>query len=144
MIYCSGALFYATKTSRFLLLHRTQGKNSQCWGLVGGSLEGTETAWEGLLRETAEEIGFVPDILKTFPLEKYVNSKETFEYNTYLCIIKEEFIPQLNKEHNGYTWCSYNNWPKPLHRGLQSTFNNKVNRAKIDTVLEVAHYLDKI
>jgi len=35
-IVCSGALFYALNTKRFLFLHRTGGKTAGTWGLVGG------------------------------------------------------------------------------------------------------------
>ena len=67
-IVCSGALFYALDTSRFLFLHRAQGKHKNMWGLVGGTNEGVETPWEGLKREIQEEIGDLPTIKKTIPL----------------------------------------------------------------------------
>jgi len=35
-IVCSGALFYATGTKRFLFLQRTDKKTQGMWGLVGG------------------------------------------------------------------------------------------------------------
>ena len=41
-IICSGALFYAKKSKRFLFLHRTQGKQKDLWGLVGGTNEDKE------------------------------------------------------------------------------------------------------
>ena len=56
-IICSGALVYARSTKRFLLLHRTQGRAKDVWGLVGGTNEKAETPWEGLRREIFEEIG---------------------------------------------------------------------------------------
>ena len=58
-IICSGALFYALDTKRFLLLHRANGRKNKLWGLVGGTNEGVETPWEGLQREIKEEIGSV-------------------------------------------------------------------------------------
>ena len=51
-----GALFYTLDTQRFLLLHRTQSKQNQVWGLVGGTTT-NENLWEGLQREIKEEIG---------------------------------------------------------------------------------------
>jgi hypothetical protein len=42
-IICSGALFYTLDTNRFLLLHRTQSKQNDVWGLVGGTNEEKET-----------------------------------------------------------------------------------------------------
>ena len=66
-IICSGALFYARNSKRFLFLHRTQGKQKNLWGLVGGTNEEEETPWEGLRREITEEIGKV-EITKSIPL----------------------------------------------------------------------------
>ena len=54
-IICSGALFYAKKSKRFLFLHRTQGKQKDLWGLFGGTNEDRETPWSALQREIKEE-----------------------------------------------------------------------------------------
>ncbi|NKB47576.1 MAG: NUDIX domain-containing protein [Legionellales bacterium] len=61
-IICSGALFYSLSTKRFLLLHRTQSKTKNQWGLVGGTNERSESPWEALQREIKEEIGTIKDI----------------------------------------------------------------------------------
>lgn len=132
----SGALFYCLETSRFLLLHRTKA-GKECWGLVGGKLEGKESPWEGLRREIDEEIGLSVDIIKSIPLETFISNDEHFRYHTYLCIVRNEFIPILNAEHNGYSWASIENWPKPLHDGLSKTIRNKTSRGKLDTVLRL-------
>jgi ADP-ribose pyrophosphatase YjhB (NUDIX family) len=141
-IICSGALFYTLNTNRFLFLHRAQGKRADMWGLVGGTNESCETPFEGLKREIKEEIGFIPDIKKTLPLESFVSTDDKFHFHTYLCIISEEFIPQLNSEHNGYAWCSFTKWPKPLHHGLRNTLQSKVNIKKLETVFETIKLLD--
>lgn len=135
-IVCSGALFYALDTKRFLLLHRTQGRTKELWGLVGGTNEGCETPWEGLRREIDEEIGST-DILKTIPLETFVSNDEHFSFHTYLCVVKNEFLPKLNKEHDGYAWVSFGKWPKPLHNGLNSTLRSKANQNKLETVIHL-------
>lgn len=141
-IVCSGALFYSLNTQRFLFLHRSNGKRSNnVWGLVGGTNEGCETPWEGLKREIVEEIGEVT-IKKTIPLETFVSNDSKFKFHTYLCIIDKEFLPTLNTEHDGYSWCSFGMWPKPLHYGLQNTLNKKVNLKKLETVFEVINLLD--
>ena len=64
-IICSGALFYSLKTQRFLLLHRTQSKQKHVWGLVGGTNGKNEAPWPALQREIHEEVGELPDIIKT-------------------------------------------------------------------------------
>ena len=141
-IVCSGALFYSLNTNRFLFLHRTQGKHKNMWGLVGGTNEGAETPWEGLQREIKEEIGDVTTINKTIPLETFISNDSKFLFHTYLCLIDKEFIPDLNKEHDGYAWVSFGHWPKPLHFGLQNTLTKKVNLSKLKTVCEVIDLLD--
>ncbi len=136
-IVCSGALFYALNTKRFLLLHRTQSKNSNVWGLVGGTNDETETPWEGLQREIQEEIGMFPEIKKTVPLETFVSHDKHFNFHTYLCVIKEEFIPILNNEHDGFAWVTFGKWPKPLHQGLYATVKSSANIKKLQTLFQV-------
>lgn len=140
-IVCSGALFYALDTKRFLFIHRTQGRHKNLWGLVGGTNEGTETPWQGLQREIQEEIGSV-DIVKTMPLESFVSNDDHFQFHTYLTLVSHEFIPMLNHEHNGYAWVSFGKWPKPLHQGLRNTLQNKTIQNKLQTVLQVIDLLD--
>jgi len=135
-IVCSGALFYALNSKRFLFLHRARGKQGNMWGLVGGTNEGAETPWEGLKREIVEEIGPV-EIKKTIPLETFISNDNKFSFHTYLCVVKEDFIPKLNEEHDGYAWVSFSQWPKPLHHGLRNTLQNKTNLAKLQTVFQV-------
>lgn len=136
-ITCSGALFYALSTKRFLFLHRTKTKTKNLWGIVGGTNEDKETPYTGLLREINEEIGFEPDIQKSIPLETFVSNDEHFHFHTYLCVVNEEFIPTLNCEHNGYAWVNFGAWPKPLHNGLQNTLRSKINQNKLKTIIEV-------
>lgn len=136
-IICSGALFYSLDTQRFLFLHRTQSKAKNLWGLVGGTNEDKETPWQGLQREIKEEIGVLPHIDKTIPLETFVSSDEHFNFHTYLCVVKEEFIPKLNEEHDGYAWVNFGSWPKPLHNGLQNTLRSKTNQNKLKTIIQL-------
>ena len=142
-IACSGALFYSLKTKRFLFLHRRNGKHNNLWGLVGGTNEGSETPWEGLQREITEEIGELPSITKTMPLETFVSTDSKFQFHTYLCVVEDEFIPHLNEEHDGYAWVSFGHWPKPLHHGLRNTLQSKINLNKLQTVFQVIDLLDK-
>jgi 8-oxo-dGTP pyrophosphatase MutT (NUDIX family) len=140
-IVCSGALFYALDTKRLLFLHRAKGKHNNLWGLVGGTNEGQETPFEGLKREIKEEIGISSGFIKTIPLETFVSNDNKFNFHTYLIVIKQEFIPILNDEHNGYAWVSFSKWPKPLHHGLRNTLQSKVNLKKLETVFQVVDLL---
>jgi len=140
-IVCSGAIFYAKVTNRILLLQKSNGKHKNTWGLVGGTNESGETPWQGLQREVQEEIGTLPEIIKTLPLESFVSNDNRFNFHTYLCVIEKEFTPQLSEEHKGWAWCSIDSCPRPLHQGLRSSFGNKTIRNKLQTVFEIMDLL---
>ena len=137
-IVCSGGLFLAKDTHRFLFLLRTQGKTAGTWGLVGGKKEPTDTtAYDILTREIAEEVGRTPTIKKVIPLELFVSNDQQFQYNTYVLIVEKEFIPTLNDEHAGYAWCDFSHWPKPLHQGVKTSLSSKSNHVKLEILLEL-------
>jgi len=136
-IVCSGALFYAKSTRRFLLLQKAEGKHAGTWGLVGGTNIEGESAWQGLQREVLEEIGQMPTILKTIPLETFVSNDTVFNFHTYLCVVDTEFVPVLSNEHKGWAWSTIDYAPKPLHQGLRNSFGNKIIRTKLQTVFDI-------
>lgn len=137
-IVCSGGLFLAKDTQRFLFLIRTQGKTAGTWGFVGGKKEPTDlNAFQALKREIEEEVGKVDNISKIVPLELFTSNDQHFEYNTYVVIVENEFIPKLNAEHSGYAWCQYGSWPKPLHQAVKNSLNSKVIKAKLELLLDL-------
>jgi 8-oxo-dGTP pyrophosphatase MutT (NUDIX family) len=137
-IVCSGGLFLAKDTRRFLLLLRTQGKTAGTWGFVGGKKEPEDlTPVDALTREISEEVGDIPTIKKIIPLELFTSTDQNFQYNTYVLVVDKEFLPALNDEHSSYAWCSFNNWPKPLHQGVKNSLNNKVVKAKLELLLDL-------
>ena len=137
-IVCSGGVFLSKDTKRFLFLLRNQGRTAGTWGLVGGKQEPDDaTAYQALEREIKEEIGKNPPIKKIIPLELYTSEDQNFQFNTYVLIVEKEFIPTLNDEHVGYAWCNLNNWPKPLHQGVKRSLSSKINKTKIEIILEL-------
>jgi ADP-ribose pyrophosphatase YjhB (NUDIX family) len=136
-IVCSGALIYAKSTRRFLLVQKAQGKHTGTWGLVGGTNLQNENPWQGLQREIIEEIGQLPIIIKTIPLETFVSNDQVFNFHTYLCVIENEFIPVLSDEHCAWAWSTIDYAPKPLHQGLRNSFSNKTTRTKLQTVFDL-------
>ena len=136
-IVCSGALFYSKNTGKILLLQKSNGKHKGTWSLVGGTNEMLETPWEGLKREILEEVGIIPTIIKTIPLETFVSNDRVFYFHTYLCVIQDEFIPKLSDEHSGYAWSTVDFAPRPLHQGLKNSFNNRIIRTKLQTIFDV-------
>ena len=137
-VICSGGMFLAKDTRRFLFLLRTQGKTAGTWGLVGGKKQPSDnTAYDALTREIQEEVGKTPTIKKIIPLELFVSNDQHFQYNTYVLLVDREFTPTLNEEHSGYAWCDYENYPKPLHQGVKNSFTNKIIRAKLELLLDL-------
>lgn len=140
-ITCSGAIMCAKLTKRVLLLQKTTGKHSGTWGLVGGTHKSDENKLQGLNREIEEEISFIPDISKIIPLEKFVSNDNLFNFSTYFCVVKEEFIPVLSKEHSAWGWFSLNSLPKPLHKALDLSLKNKIIQTKIRTIIEIIDFI---
>jgi 8-oxo-dGTP pyrophosphatase MutT (NUDIX family) len=136
-IVCSGALFYAKTTKRFLLLQKATGKHQSTWSLVGGTAEDQETPWQGLQREIAEEIGAMPKIIKTVPIETFVSNDTVFNFHTYLCVIEDEFVPILSAEHSGWAWTTIEYAPRPLHQGLKNSFSSRIVRTKLQTIFDI-------
>ena len=136
-IVCSGALFYAKSTRRVLMLQKAQGKHAGTWGLVGGTNLQNENPWQGLQREIQEEIGSMPVVIKTIPLETFVSNDKVFNFHTYLCVIQDEFVPILSDEHCAWAWSTIDYAPKPLHQGLRNSFSNKTIRTKLQTVFDL-------
>lgn len=135
-IICSGGLFLARDTKRFLFLLRTQGKTAGTWGLVGGKKEPHDlTPHDTLMREVSEEVGKTPAIKKVIPLELFTSNDELFQYNTYILLVDREFTPTLNNEHSGYAWCDFGMWPKPLHRGVKTSLTNRIIKTKLELLL---------
>lgn len=136
-IECSGAIICAKDTARILLLQKTEGKHAGKWVLPGGTNNEGETAYQGLQRELSEELGHLPSFIKTIPLEKFVSNDQVFNFNTYFCIVENEFCIQTSKEHTGWGWFNINHLPKPTHKGLEASLKNKNTQLKIQTIIEI-------
>ena len=130
IIQAAGALFYSKKTKRYLFLLRDDDTYQNTWGLVGGRVENKETIIAALKREIFEEIGEIK-IEKSIPLDLYTSSDQKFEYHTFVCIVENEFIPQLNHEHKGYCWTTLTGIPKPIHPALYNSMNMEELKNKL-------------
>jgi 8-oxo-dGTP pyrophosphatase MutT (NUDIX family) len=130
-----GVIFCSQKTSRQLFLLRNA-KRYPVWGLPGGKIERGETLREALERECNEEIGFFPKNAKLFPIEKFISEDAKFTYHTFYCFVDDEFLPKLNHEHIGYSWCNQTHYPQPLHSGLFNTLMYDIIKQKIAIIQE--------
>ena len=129
----AGVFFYSKSTNRYLYLLRSDPKNPS-WSIPGGKIEKDETLLEGIERECREEMNFFDQSLKLIPIQKFDNG--TFTYHTFFCQVDNEFIPDLNDEHQGYAWVNTDFYPKPLHPGLFSTVNIDIVIEKLNTLIK--------
>lgn len=132
----AGALFISSKTGRVLLNLRAPYKTHRFeWSLFGGMIDEGETPKQALDRECGEEMGFVPDVQKTYPFDIYESRDKNFRYYTFVCVVENEFIPVLNAESIGYAWLNLGSWPKPMHSGARNTFCSLKGQALLEIIL---------
>jgi len=132
-----GCIFLCSSSDRVLLNLRAPYKtHSLCWSLWGGMTEGNETPKETLLRELGEEMGYVPDIEKFYPFDIYESKDKHFRYYTFVCVVPEEFTPEINKEAVGYAWTKLGIWPKPMHAGARVSLTKRKSVERLHMILE--------
>jgi ADP-ribose pyrophosphatase YjhB (NUDIX family) len=135
-----GTIFVSTKTNRILLNLRAPHKtHSQQWSLWGGMVEKDEQPKEALMRELTEEMGFIPDIEKIYPFDVYQSKDKHFKYYSFVCIVVDEFVPELNSESCGYCWIDMGQWPKPMHQGARISFCNLKAIEKLNLIVNQHH-----
>ena len=131
-----GTIFLSLKTNRVLLQFRNSDKRQKhTWGFKG--ILKKANPYEALIREVEEELGIVPDINKLNPIDVYQSKDRNFMYYSFVAVIEEEFLPELNGESCGYAWVNIGNWPKPLHEGARATLLYNKGRDKLQTILEL-------
>lgn len=135
MIEASGCIFLSITTGRILLQQRSSTvKHPNTWGFFGGKSEPGERPSETLYREIYEELGMLPNIQKLIPVNKFVSNNKNFEYNSFVAVVKNEFIPNINEESSGYAWVNVERCPEPLHPGAKTQLKCNEFKKKIDTI----------
>ena len=131
-----GTLIVAAKTSRVLLSLRSPHKTHPMqWSLFGGMVDEGEQPKEALLRELTEEMNFIPDIEKIYPFDIYQSKDKQFRYYSFVCVVADEFSPELNQENCGYCWVDLSCWPRPMHQGAKISFCNIKAEERIRMIL---------
>ena len=135
MLKAAGACIVAKDTKRIILQQRDKyGSHPRNWGFWGGKVEDNENISQALLREVCEELGIniKKDVQKIYPLDQYHSRDKTFSYYTFIILVKQEFLPNLNTESGGYAWIDKEYFPKPMHPGTRNTLfkKNKLKQIK--------------
>jgi 8-oxo-dGTP pyrophosphatase MutT (NUDIX family) len=130
----AGCVFYAKSTQRFLIVHRSDAvEQPRTWGNCGGAFKiAEETPVEAAQREGREETGYSGH-MTMIPL--LVFKKPGFQYDNFLAVIEDEFVPDLGWEATDYEWCDYGDWPSPLHFGLVALFSDTASVRKIHEIM---------
>ena len=129
----AGCLIYSVSTKRFCFqLRKNKKTHTNSWGTWGGQLEEKEKPMDGLLREIQEELSRDIQISKIIHLNTYRN--KDFSYTNYIMLVRNEFIPNLNNESDGYSWVNIHSIPNGLHNGCKRLFETDNIRKKIDKI----------
>jgi len=118
----AGSLVVAKKTGRYLLPLRSQHvEQPGTWGVWGGAIDSGEVPVEAARRELTEEAGYRGPI-EMVPLVVFESG--TFRYHNFLAVVEDEFEPTLNWETEKAQWFALDDFPQPLHYGLQYLLEN--------------------
>lgn len=133
----AGGLILSKNTGKFLLAHRSSYvEQPDTWGIWGGAINKKTTPKQAVKEEIMEETGYTGK-LSLIPLYIFIDPKGSgFKYYNFLAIVEDEFTPQLNWETSEYKWCTFGEWPNPLHFGLKALLNDSESIQKIQLVLE--------
>lgn len=120
----AGLLFLSSTTGRILLILEDQKWTVPTFPRSTNLLDDAKPLITSLYGKEA----------RVLPIELYLSEDKGFEYGTYVCLVKDEF---LTTSVDTIAWSHLDYLPKQLHNGLKTTLNNPLTRAKIDTILKL-------
>ena len=144
----AGILFISPQGNALFLKRGQDGDHPGEWCFPGGRREGDETAEQTAIRETIEEIGFLPKGEREVharqisgqggtlpgtaipgappsPLPAVVQAPvglqpSPVDFTTFIQRVDEQFEPKINdNEHVGHAWAPIGDPPEPLHPGCR-------------------------
>lgn len=130
----AGCLIICRRSGRFLMCLRShRAPAPHVWSVWGGRAEVDESAEETARREVFEETGLRID----GPLE-HIHDQETFgfRYDTFLCVVEQEFTPFLTPEADGFCWVPIELVPAPMHSGLVDLLANRRAASRLARAVE--------
>lgn len=119
----AGCMIMCRRTGRFLYCLRPEGLPAGgTWSIWGGKSEGNETPVQTAIREVFEETGYrhADDLYHL----RHMDTR-TFEYDTYLMVVEDEFVPGSTAECEGHVWVPLEETPSPMHWGLQDLLSDR-------------------
>ncbi len=122
----NAAKAFIIKDGKLLLLKRRANDPHKpgAWDIPGGRLELGEDPFEGLKRETREEISSEIEILMPLSVNHFVRDDgQTITLTIYLCKMTSGEI-KLSEEHTEYKWMPISEAPNQLSEFFKPTFVN--------------------
>lgn len=116
MIIGAGIMFLTASGDTLLLKRSADSDNPGSWCFPGGKQDGDETAEQAAVRECEEEIGFVPDGVRSLWTRRIADG---VDFTTFLQRVPGAFVPTLNGEHTAFMWAR----PADLLNGIQEAIN---------------------
>lgn len=123
------AFIVYTDDEKILWLRRTK---DNTWGFPGGHVEEGESAIEGAIRESKEEICYVPKSGLSLIFED--GDVRLFGCNDGC------FDPTLNDEHDAFLWATIEDAPKPLFKKISDEMEEIAEQAQSNSAMDKRDY----
>ena len=118
-----------TDDEKILWLRRTK---DNTWGFPGGHVEEGESAIEGAIRESKEEICYVPKSGLSLIFED--GDVRLFGCNDGC------FDPTLNNEHDAFLWATIEDAPEPLFKKISDEMEEIAEQAQSNSAMDKRDY----
>lgn len=120
----AGIIPFCPTTKRFMLgLRSEECLQPLTHACFGGAVDDGETPEEAAKREKFEETGYTGKfkLIKIFVFES-----GDFKYHNFIMLVPEEYEPTLNWETKSTGWYKLDEFPTPLHFGIEAILADPV------------------